>query len=29
MSLTEKYFKGLSEEDIEKVISHALEKSDS
>lgn len=29
MSLTEKYFKGLSEEDIEKVITHALENSDS
>lgn len=24
MSLTEKYFKGLSEEDIDKVIAHAL-----
>jgi predicted DNA-binding antitoxin AbrB/MazE fold protein len=24
MSLTEKYFKGLSEEDIDKVITHAL-----
>jgi predicted DNA-binding antitoxin AbrB/MazE fold protein len=29
LSLTEKYFKGLSEEDIEKVITHALEVSDS
>lgn len=27
LSLTEKYFKGLSEEDIDTVISHALSKS--
>ncbi len=25
LSLTEKYFKGLSEDDIEKVITHALD----
>ena len=27
LSLTEKYFKGLSEEDIDKVITHALAQS--